>query len=73
MNASASLIPLHIAKTIASANEWSDGDTWVLGNGRVAEYDQGRHAFIVHNRKNKNVLGCVAFDAVMERAQESDE
>jgi hypothetical protein len=70
MTASASLIPLHIARTIASANGWDDGDTWVIGNGRVVEYDQGRHAFIIHNRKHKTVLGCVNFSDVMERGRE---
>lgn len=60
MTDSPTIIPLDVARRIANENGWSDGDTWVVGNGRVVIFDVQLNAFSVYDRKNKTVLGSVS-------------
>ena len=48
------LIPDHMVKLIASANEWDDGDIWFLGNGRKAEFD-GRKSLFTISEKGRTI------------------
>lgn len=69
MNTSVELIPLSVAQSIARSNAWEEGDTWVIGNGRVVKYDGDR--FFIQDRRRKTTLGSVPFAVVMKRGREA--
>lgn len=59
------LIPDNIRKMIRDANGWEDGDIWMLGNGRKAEFDQEKMMFTITEKGE--VIGMVPFKTMMER------
>jgi hypothetical protein len=64
------LIPKQVAKFIAGSRVWRDGDTWVIGNGRVVEYEYETNLFSIYDRRSNTRLGVVSFQDVMDKGRD---
>lgn len=59
------LISKDHVKTMQSLSPWEDGDIYVLGAGRKAEYVHRKRAFIV--TENGEFLGSVPKNVIIRR------
>lgn len=56
-------IPDYVLESIRGASSWEDGDTWVLGQGRILEYHFKTNAFQV--KESGNVVRSIPFRKMM--------
>lgn len=49
-------------KTMRSLSPWEDGDTYVLGPGKLAEYDSRKRQFVIREKRDGDtvVLGQIS-------------